>query len=165
MQLIDDDGLKVPDDDLQSAVTALLARTRYFCPNHDAHLKALFEAAQFFESTPLFCDGDRQLCQASAHLGFRTTTTLRLSRRTKCVCALRPDLRATYLDGAPKGRPTLWYVQAHIAKAAELPAMGADYESWPKGSRNWTDVANGYLNLVGATTVDRTAVGDAAECD
>ena len=25
--------------------------------------------------------------------------------------------------------------------------MGADYESWPKGSRNWTDVANSYLDL------------------
>ena len=27
------------------------------------------------------------------------------------------------------------------------PLWGADYESWPKGSRNWTDVANEYLDL------------------
>ena len=57
------------------------------------------------------------LRQASAHLGFRTTTTLRrLLQAGELSAYVRsgPDLRATYLDVAPKGRPTLLqHVQAH----------------------------------------------------
>ena len=50
------------------------------------------------------------LRQASAHLGFRTTTTLRrLLQAGELSAYVRsgPDLRATYLHVAPKGRPTL----------------------------------------------------------
>ena len=48
------------------------------------------------------------LRQASAYLGFRTTTTLRRLLQAGELCAYvrsGPDLRATYLDVAPKGRP------------------------------------------------------------
>ena len=47
------------------------------------------------------------LRQASANLGFRTTTTLRrLLQAGELSAYVRsgPDLRATYLDMAPKGR-------------------------------------------------------------
>ena len=91
------------------------------------------------------------LRQASAHLGFRAITTLRrLLQAGELSAYLRsgPDLRATYLDVAPKGRPTLrQHVQAHTSCRGYSPLRGADYESWPQGSRNWTDVANGYLDL------------------
>jgi len=89
--------------------------------------------------------------QASAHLGFRTTTTLRrLLQAGELSAYVRsgPDLRATYLDVAPKGRPTLkQHVQAHTSCSGNSPLWGADYESWPKPSGNWTDVANSYLDL------------------
>ena len=88
---------------------------------------------------------------SGAHLGFRTTTTLRrLLQAGELSAYVRsgPDLRATYLDVAPKGRPTLrQHVQAHTSCRGNSPLWGADYESWPKGSRNWTEVANGYLDL------------------
>ena len=91
------------------------------------------------------------LRQASAHLGFRTTTTLRkLLQAGELSAYVRsgPDLRATYLDVAPKGRPTLrQHVQAHTECRGNSPLWGADYESWPKPSGNWTDVANSYLDL------------------
>ena len=54
------------------------------------------------------------LRQASAHLGFRTTTTLRRLLQAGELSAYvrsEPDLKATYLDVAPKGRPTL---RSHI---------------------------------------------------
>ena len=88
------------------------------------------------------------LRQASAHLGFSTTTTLRrLLQAGELSAYLRsgPDLRATYLE---KGRPTLrQHVQTHTECRGSSSLWGADYESWPKGSRNWTEVANGYLGL------------------
>ena len=91
------------------------------------------------------------LRQASAHLGFRTTTTLRrLLQAGELSAYLRsgPDLRATYLDMAPNGRPTLrQHVQAHTDCRWNSPLWGADYESWPKPNGNWTDVANSYLDL------------------
>ena len=63
------------------------------------------------------------------------------------IC-LGPDLRATYLDMAPKGRPTLrQHVQAHTECRGNSPLWGADYESWPKPNGNWIDVANSYLDL------------------
>ena len=48
--------------------------------------------------------------QASAQLGFKTTTTLRRLLREGELDAYKrsgPDLRATYLETAPKGLPTL----------------------------------------------------------
>ena len=113
------------------------------------------------------------LRQASAHLGFRTTTTLRrLLQAGELSAYVRsgPVLRATYLDVAPKGRPTLsQHVQAHTSCRGNSPLWGADYESWPKPSGNWTEVANSYQlsgpAAMGATTVDRAAVGDAAQRD
>ena len=91
------------------------------------------------------------LHQASAHLSSRTTTTLRRllqADEPSAYVRSRPDLRATYLDMAPKGRPTLRkYVQAHTEWRGNSPLWGANDESWPKGSRNWTDVANSYLDL------------------
>ena len=99
----------------------------------------------------LFCDGDCQPASASAHLGFRITTTLRrLLQAGELSAYVRsgPDLRATYLDVAPKGRPTLrQHVQAHTSCRGNSPLWGADYESWPKPSGNWTDIANSYLDL------------------
>ena len=87
----------------------------------------------------------------SAHLGFRTTTTLRRLLHTGELSAyvrLGPDLRATYLDMAPKGRPTLrQHVQAHTSCRGKSPLYGADYESWPKPNGICTDVANSYLDL------------------
>ena len=89
--------------------------------------------------------------QASAQLGFRTTTTLRrLLQAVELSAYVRsgPDLRATYLDMAPKGRPTLrQHVQAHTECCGNSPLWGADYENWPQGNRHWTEVANGYLDL------------------
>lgn len=91
------------------------------------------------------------LRQASAHLGFKTTTTLRRLLQTGELSAyLRsgPDLRATYLELSPQGRPTLrQHVQAHTECRGNSPLWGADYESWPKPNGNWTDVANSYLDL------------------
>ena len=92
------------------------------------------------------------LRQASAHLGFRTTTTLRrLLQAGELSAYLRsgPDLRAKYLDVAPKGRPTLrQHAQTHTEFRGNSPLWGADYgESWPKPNGNWTDVANSYLDL------------------
>ena len=91
------------------------------------------------------------LRQASAHLGFRTTTTLRrLLKAGELSAYVRsgPDLRATYLDVAPKGRPTLrQYVQAHMECRGNSPLWSADYEGWPKPNGHWTEVANSYLDL------------------
>ena len=68
------------------------------------------------------------LRQASAHLGFRTTTTLRrLLQAGELSAYVRsgPDLRATYLDVAPKGRPTLrQHVQTHTIRAVATPRYG-----------------------------------------
>ena len=104
-----------------------------------------------FDCTPCFAMAIVNLRQASAHLGFRTTTTLRrLLQAGELSAYVRsgPDLRATYLDVAPKGRPTLrQHVQAHTECRGNSPLWGADYESWPKPSGNWTDVANSYLDL------------------
>ena len=73
------------------------------------------------------------LRQASAHLGFRTTTTpWRLLQAGELSAYVRsgPDLRATYLDVAPKGRPTLrQHVQAHTECRGSFPLWGAGYES------------------------------------
>ena len=91
------------------------------------------------------------LRQASAHLGFRTTITLRRllqAGEQSVFVPSGPDLRATYLDVTPKGWPTLrQYVQGHTACRGNSPLWGADYESWPKADRNWTDLANSYLDL------------------
>ena len=91
------------------------------------------------------------LRQASAQLGFKTTTTLRRLLQTGELGAyLRsgPDLRATYLDTAPKGLPTLkQHVQAHTECRGNSPLWGERHESWPQGSRKWTDLANSYLDL------------------
>ena len=91
------------------------------------------------------------LRQASAHFGFRTTTTLRrLLQAGELSAYVRsgPDLRATYLDTALKRRPMLrQHVQANLSWRGNSPLWGADYESWPKPNRNWTDVANSYLGL------------------
>ena len=82
------------------------------------------------------------LRQASAHLGFRTTTTLRrLLQAGELSAYVRsgPDLRATYLDVTPKGRPTLrQHVQKHKACRFDSPLWQAP---------SWTEVANGYLDL------------------
>ena len=91
------------------------------------------------------------LRQASAHLGFRATTTLRrLLQSGELSAHLRsgPDLRATFLDMAPKGRPTLrQHVQTHTECRGNSPLWCADYENWPQGNRHWTEVANGCLDL------------------
>ena len=91
------------------------------------------------------------LRQASAHLGFRSTTTLRrLLQADEQSAYLRsgPDLRATYLDVAPKGRPTLrQHVQTNTECLANSPLWRADYESWPKPKGNWADVLNSYMDL------------------
>ena len=91
------------------------------------------------------------LHQASAHLGFKTTRMLRrLLQAGELSAYVRsgPDLRATYLDVAPKGRPMLrQHVQAHTECRGNSPLWGVDYESCPKGNRNRTDVANSYLGL------------------
>ena len=56
------------------------------------------------------------LRQASAHLGFRTTTFRRLLQAGELSAYVRlgPDLRATYLDVTPKG-------SAHAASARSGP--------------------------------------------
>ena len=67
------------------------------------------------------------LRQASAHLGFKTTTTLRrLLQAGELSSYVRsgPDLRATYLDVAPKGRPTLRQHVQPIRRAAGTPRHG-----------------------------------------
>ena len=91
------------------------------------------------------------LRQASAHLGFRTTTTLRrLLQAGELSAYVRsgPDLRARYLELSPQGRPTLrQHVQARTQCRGNSPSWGADYESWPKPNGNWTEVANGYLDV------------------
>ena len=90
------------------------------------------------------------LRQASACLGFRATMLRRLLQAGELSAYLRsgPDLRATYLDLAPKGRPTLQqHFQAHMSCRGNSPLWGADYGNWPNGSRNWTYVANSYLDL------------------
>ena len=91
------------------------------------------------------------LRQASAQLEFKATTTLRRLLQTgELDVYLRsgPDLRSIYLDTAPKDLPTLKrHVQAHTECRGNSPLWGADYESWPKPNGNWTDVANGYLDL------------------
>ena len=91
------------------------------------------------------------LCQASAKLGFKTTTTLRRLLKLGALGAyLRsgPDLRATYLEMAPKGLPTLRkHVQAHTECRGNSPLWGVAPESWAQPKRHWTDVANGYLDL------------------
>ena len=91
------------------------------------------------------------LRQASAHLGFMTMTTLRrLLQAGELSAYVRsgPDLRATYLDVAPKGWPTLrQHVQALTECRGNSPLWCERHESWPKGSRKWTDVANEYLDL------------------
>ena len=91
------------------------------------------------------------LRQASAHLGFRATTTFRrLLQAGELSAYVRsgPDLRATYLDVTPKGRPTLrQHVQAHTECRRNSPLWSADYESWPKTNGHWTEVANSYLDL------------------
>ena len=112
------------------------------------------------------------LRQASVHLGFRTTTTL---RRLLQACELSayllsgPDLRAIYLDVPSKGRPTMTqYVQSHAECRGSSPLWGADYENWPQGNRHWTEVANERVSgpdAMGATTVDGAAAGDAAQHD
>ena len=38
-------------------------------------------------------------------------------------------------------------VRAHTECRGNSPLWGADYESWPKATGDWTDVANGYLDL------------------
>ena len=68
--------------------------------------------------------------------------------RTKCVSALRTRSKGDISRCGSEGS-----ANAAAARSSpygvpwELPAMGCGYESWPKGSRNWTDVANGYLDL------------------
>lgn len=68
------------------------------------------------------------LRQASAHLGFRTTTTLRkLLQAGELSAYLRsgPDLRATYLDMAPKGSANAEAARSGpYAVPWQLPAMG-----------------------------------------
>ena len=99
-----------------------------------------------------FSVGIVNLRQASAQLGFKTTTTFRKLLQSGVLDAyLRsgPDLRATYLDMAPKGMPTLRkHVQSHTECRGNSPLWGADHEeSWPQPNRSWTDVANGFLKL------------------
>ena len=38
-------------------------------------------------------------------------------------------------------------LETHGSAGLNSPLWGADYESWPKPSGNWTEVANGYLDL------------------
>ena len=110
------------------------------------------------------------LRQASAYLGFRTTTTLRrllqvgeLSTYVRSVS----DLRTTYLDVAPKGRPALrQHIQAHTSCRGHSPLWGVDCESWLKESRNGLRSPTAICTCRnGAATVDRAAVGDAEERD
>ena len=58
------------------------------------------------------------------------------------------------------------HVQAHMERRGSSPLWGADYEGWPQGNRH------GLLSpkaiwpaAMGAATVDRAAVGDAAKRD
>ena len=91
------------------------------------------------------------LSNASAHLGFKSCVTLRRLHRKGQLDDYRrvgPDKRAIYLETDPYGLPSLReHVQAHTSCRGNSPLWGADYKSWPKGSRNWTDVANSYLDL------------------
>ena len=68
------------------------------------------------------------LRQASAHLGFRTTTTLRrLLQAGELSAYVRsgPDLRATYLDVAPKGSANAAAARSNpYGVPWELAAMG-----------------------------------------
>ena len=89
--------------------------------------------------------------QASAQLGFRTSTTLRRLLREGELDAYRrsgPDLRATYLDTAPKGLPTLLrHVQSRTQCRGNSPLWGSCPASRPRGNRKWTDVAYDYLDM------------------
>ena len=73
------------------------------------------------------------LRQASTQLGFKTTTTLRrLLKLGELDAYLRsgPDLRATYLEIAPKGLPTLRkHVQAHTECRGNSPLWGVAPDS------------------------------------
>ena len=96
--------------------------------------------------------------QASANLGFRRAPTLRRLLQAGELSAYvrsRPDLRATYLDVAPKCRPTLrQHVRAHTACRGNSPLWGADYESWPKGSRMFNDATR--LNVLNHNAMQST---------
>ena len=91
------------------------------------------------------------LRQASTQLGFKTITTLRrLLKLGELDAYLRsgPDSRATYVEMAPKGLPTLRkHVQAHTECRVNSPLWGVAPESWAQPKRHWTDVANSYLDL------------------
>jgi hypothetical protein len=91
------------------------------------------------------------LRQASAQLGFKTTTTLRRLLREGELDAYRrsgPDLRATYLDTAPKGLPTLLqHVQSRTECRGNSPLWGSCPANRLQSNQKWTDVANDYLDL------------------
>ena len=111
------------------------------------------------------------LCQAIAQLGFNTTTTLRrLLQSGELDAYLRsgPDLRETYLDIASKGMPTLRkHLQSHTECRGNSPV-------WVQIMRRVgrSRIGIGLISprvsasaAMGATTVDRAAVGDAAKRD
>ena len=94
---------------------------------------ALFPSHRNFWLHSLFADGDRQDAKPVPQ-GFRTTT-LRLLQAGQLSAYVRsgPDLRATYLDVAPKDRSTLrQQVQARTACRGNSPLCGAGYENWPR---------------------------------
>ena len=83
------------------------------------------------------------LNNASAHLGFKSCVTLRrLHRRGQLDDYRRvgPDKRAIYLETDPYGLPSLReHVQKHTACRFDSPLWQAP---------SWTEVANGYLDLM-----------------
>ena len=102
------------------------------------------------------------LNNASAHLGFKSCVTLRrLHRRGQLDDYRRvaPDKRAIYLETDPYGLPSLReHVQKHTACRFDSPLRQAPL---------WTEVAEWIFGFdaMGGATVDRAAVGDAAERD
>ena len=63
--------------------------------------------------------------------------------RTKCVCALMARSKGDISKGSANVEAA---VQAHKECRGNSLLWGMDYESWPKGDRNWTHVANSYLD-------------------
>ena len=119
---------------------------------HWSFERALFALPQrFSDCTPCLLMTIVNMRQASALLGFRTTTTLRRLLQEGELDAYRrsgPDLRATYLETAPKGLPTLLrHVQSRTQCRDNSPLWGSCSANRPRANRKWTDVANDYLDM------------------
>ena len=86
---------------------------------------------------PCFAMAIVNLRQASAHWGLDNNNAQKeLLQAGELSAYVRsgPDLRATYLDVAPKPADAETTRSGPYVLQRQLPALGADYESWPKPS-------------------------------